>query len=103
MASNPLSSSQGPDGEATFLYATQLQAPSFVGIGSAHTFRTTDTSFVDNPPTSSKASSKFSTPAPTASESNRGGVARRGSVGRGVRGTKASGLARASARARRGG
>ncbi|KAK3079172.1 hypothetical protein LTS18_005564, partial [Coniosporium uncinatum] len=47
------------------------------------TFLTTDTSFVDNPPTSSKASSKFTTPAP-ASRIGRGGAAnaRGGAAGR---------------------
>ncbi|PQE31722.1 DASH complex subunit Dam1 protein [Rutstroemia sp. NJR-2017a WRK4] len=66
------------------------------------TFLTTDTSFVDNPPTSSKAS-KFSTPAPSriASASNRGGSSA-GSSGRGGtrggRGGRGSGLARARGR-----
>lgn len=63
--------------------------------------RTTDTSFVDNPPTSSKATPKFSTPAPTsrvAGPSSRSGVApaARGGVARGgIRGARGSGLARA--------
>ncbi|KAH7395698.1 DASH complex subunit Dam1-domain-containing protein [Cadophora sp. MPI-SDFR-AT-0126] len=64
------------------------------------TFLTTDTSFVENPPTSSKASSKFSNPAPAsriggsrggAAPSGRGGAARGG-----LRGTRGSGLARAA-------
>ncbi|PVH76010.1 hypothetical protein DL98DRAFT_301978 [Cadophora sp. DSE1049] len=64
------------------------------------TFLTTDTSFVENPPTSSKATSKFSTPAPAsriggsrggAAPSGRGGAARGG-----LRGTRGSGLARAA-------
>jgi DASH complex subunit DAM1 len=64
-------------------------------------FRTTDTSFVDNPPTSSKATPKFATPAPAsriagagkggAAPSSRGGVARGG-----LRGTRGSGLTRAA-------
>ena len=63
--------------------------------------RTTDTSFVDNPPTSSKATLKFTTPAPTsraAGPPNRGATgpaARGGSVRGGFRGTRGSGLARA--------
>ncbi|PQE27726.1 DASH complex subunit Dam1 protein [Rutstroemia sp. NJR-2017a BVV2] len=67
------------------------------------TFLTTDTSFVDNPPTSSKATSKFSTPAPSriASASSRGGSSA-GSSGRGGtrggRGGRGSGLARARGR-----
>lgn len=63
------------------------------------TFLTTDTSFVDNPPTSSKASLKFSTPAPTSriAGANRGGPASRGGTARGgLRGTRGSGLARAA-------
>jgi len=66
------------------------------------TFMTTDTSFVDNPPTSSKATPKFATPAPAsriASSSNRGVPAGRGGAARGgIRGTRGSGLARAKGR-----
>ncbi|KIN00980.1 hypothetical protein OIDMADRAFT_103683 [Oidiodendron maius Zn] len=66
------------------------------------TFLTTDTSFVDNPP-SSRATSKFSTPAPapTSRVATRGGVppAGRGGAARGgLRGTRGSGLARAKPR-----
>jgi DASH complex subunit DAM1 len=63
------------------------------------TFLTTDTSFVDNPPTSSKASLKFSTPAPASrtAGANRGAPASRGGTARGgLRGTRGSGLARAA-------
>jgi DASH complex subunit DAM1 len=66
-----------------------------------YSIRTTDTSFVDNPPASSKATPKFSTPAPTsriAGSSNRGGAvlaARGGAARGGFRGTRGSGLARA--------
>ncbi|KAK2628871.1 hypothetical protein QTJ16_001974 [Diplocarpon rosae] len=65
------------------------------------TFLTTDTSFIDNPPTSSKATSKFSTPAlasRTGSGSRGGAVtAGRGGAARGgLRGTRGSGLARAA-------
>ncbi|KAF1984039.1 hypothetical protein K402DRAFT_298033, partial [Aulographum hederae CBS 113979] len=67
------------------------------------TFLTTDTSFVENPPTSSKPSSKFSTPAP--SRIGRGGAPAAGARGaagsRGVGRTRGSGLARASARGAR--
>jgi DASH complex subunit DAM1 len=62
--------------------------------------RTTDTSFVDNPPTSSKATPKFSTPAPASriGGAGRGGVpsARGGAARGGTRGTRGSGLARAA-------
>lgn len=68
--------------------------------------RTTDTSFVDNPPTSSKATPKFTTPAPsrTTASSGRGGSSGgSGSSGRGIpvprgRGGRASGLARGRGR-----
>ncbi|RDL30446.1 uncharacterized protein BP5553_10324 [Venustampulla echinocandica] len=65
------------------------------------TFMTTDTSFVDNPPTSSKATPKFSTPAPASRTAGSGrgtGIpaARGGTARGGVRGTRASGLARAA-------
>ncbi|KAH7369941.1 DASH complex subunit Dam1-domain-containing protein [Rhexocercosporidium sp. MPI-PUGE-AT-0058] len=63
------------------------------------TFLTTDTSFVDNPPTSSKATSKFSTPAPASRIGGRGGSApagRGGAARGGLRGTRGSGLARAA-------
>ncbi|KAE8450041.1 hypothetical protein EG329_007180 [Mollisiaceae sp. DMI_Dod_QoI] len=64
------------------------------------TFLTTDTSFVDNPPTSSKATPKFATPAPAAritSAGRGGGPAGRGGAARGgLRGTRGSGLARAA-------
>jgi len=62
------------------------------------TFLTTDTSFVDNPPTSSKATPKFSTPAPSRI-GTRGGMApagRGGAARGGLRGTRGSGLARAA-------
>jgi len=70
------------------------------------TFMTTDTSFVDNPPLSSRATPKFSTPAPPSKVSglsSRGqiGGPGRGRIGRGLgRGTRGSGLARARGRAR---
>ncbi|KAI9052541.1 hypothetical protein LZ554_003884 [Drepanopeziza brunnea f. sp. 'monogermtubi'] len=63
------------------------------------TFLTTDTSFIDNPPTSSKATSKFSIPAPASKigGAGRGGPAGRGGAVRGgLRGTRGSGLARAA-------
>merc|ERR1712137_1121814 len=50
------------------------------------TFLTTDTSFVDNPPTSSRATPKFTTPAPSRiAGANRGGgsAAGRGGAARG--------------------
>jgi len=63
------------------------------------TFMTTDTSFIDNPPTSSKTS-KFSTPAPVSRLGpTRGGAApagRGGAARGGLRGTRGSGLARAA-------
>jgi len=61
-------------------------------------FRTTDTSFVENPPTSSKPTPKFSTPAPASRiAAPRGGAAGRGGAARGgLRGTRGSGLARAA-------
>lgn len=68
------------------------------------TFMTTDTSFIDNPPTSSKVTPKFATPASgsrTASSSSRGGMApagRGGAARGGIRGTRGSGLARAKGR-----
>lgn len=63
--------------------------------------RTTDTSFVDNPPTSSKPTQKFSTPAPASriAGSSKGGSApsgRGGAARGGLRGTRGSGLARAA-------
>lgn len=62
------------------------------------TFMTTDTSFVDNPPTSSKATPKFATPAPSRiAGAGRGVPAGRGGAARGgLRGTRGSGLARAA-------
>ncbi|EKD14198.1 dash complex subunit [Drepanopeziza brunnea f. sp. 'multigermtubi' MB_m1] len=63
------------------------------------TFLTTDTSFIDNPPTSSKATSKVSIPAPASKigGAGRGGPAGRGGAVRGgLRGTRGSGLARAA-------
>ncbi|KAL2072330.1 hypothetical protein VTL71DRAFT_11673 [Oculimacula yallundae] len=63
------------------------------------TFLTTDTSFIDNPPTSSKATSKFSTPAPASRIGGRGGSVpsgRGGAARGGLRGTRGSGLARAA-------
>ncbi|KAG9229850.1 DASH complex component Dam1 [Amylocarpus encephaloides] len=64
------------------------------------TFMTTDTSFVDNPPTSSNATSKFSTPAPSRIVgSSRGGgtpAARGGTARGGSREARGSGLARAA-------
>ncbi|EON66958.1 hypothetical protein W97_06074 [Coniosporium apollinis CBS 100218] len=72
------------------------------------TFLTTDTSFVENPP-SSKAATKFSTPAP--SRIGRGGAGvggggngRGGAAGgRGVGRTRGSGIARGAGRGRGGG
>ncbi|KAH0544010.1 hypothetical protein FGG08_001778 [Glutinoglossum americanum] len=65
------------------------------------TFMTTDTSFVDNPPTSSKTTARFSTPAPpsrTIGGPSRG-IPGRSGIGRGAaRGTRGSGLARARSR-----
>ena len=62
--------------------------------------RTTDTSFVENPPTSSKATPKFATPAPASKIAGRGGMAppvgRGGAARGGLRGTRGSGLARAA-------
>ncbi|KAF2459670.1 DASH complex subunit Dam1-domain-containing protein [Lineolata rhizophorae] len=78
-----LGRSVGDDGEATFL--------------------TTDTSFVENPPSSRKPASKFSTPAPASrvGRSGAGGAsARGGAAGRGAGRTRGSGLARATGRAR---
>ncbi|TVY46639.1 DASH complex subunit, partial [Lachnellula occidentalis] len=64
------------------------------------TFLTTDTSFVENPPTSSKATPKFATPAPASRiGGSRGGMApagRGGAARGGLRGTRSSGLARAA-------
>jgi len=64
------------------------------------TFLTTDTSFVENPPTSSKPTPKFSTPAPSriAGAPGRGGAAagRGGAARGGLRGTRGRGLARAA-------
>ncbi|CAL3971693.1 unnamed protein product [Diplocarpon coronariae] len=65
------------------------------------TFLTTDTSFIDNPPTSSHATSKPSTPAPASriGGASRGSAAAagRGRAARGgLRGTRGSGLARAA-------
>ncbi|KAI9773464.1 MAG: DASH complex subunit dam1 [Geoglossum simile] len=66
------------------------------------TFMTTDTSFVDNPPTSSKTTARFSTPAPPRTiGGSRGsiGAPNRGGVVRGAgRGARSSGLARAKGR-----
>ncbi|KAI9868418.1 MAG: DASH complex subunit dam1 [Trichoglossum hirsutum] len=68
------------------------------------TFMTTDTSFVDNPPTSSKSTARFSTPAPpsrTIGGQSRGniGVPGRGGIGRGAgRGARGGGLARGRGR-----
>ncbi|ESZ96766.1 DASH complex subunit Dam1 [Sclerotinia borealis F-4128] len=71
------------------------------------TFLTTDTSFVDNPPTYSKATPKYTTPAPSriAGSSSRGGSSGgSGSSGRGIpvprggRGGRASGPARGRGR-----
>ncbi|OJD15825.1 hypothetical protein AJ78_03968 [Emergomyces pasteurianus Ep9510] len=64
------------------------------------TFLTTDTSFVDNPPISTKASSKYSTPAPSArgsNQSNRGSIGGRYSTRGSTRG-RASELVRPRAR-----
>ncbi|KAN0101903.1 DASH complex subunit Dam1 domain containing protein [Hyaloscypha variabilis] len=62
------------------------------------TFLTTDTSFVENPPTSSKSAPKFATPAPSRiAGAGRGVPAGRGGAARGgLRGTRGSGLARAA-------
>ncbi|OAX84355.1 hypothetical protein ACJ72_01271 [Emergomyces africanus] len=65
------------------------------------TFLTTDTSFLDNPPISTKASSKYSTPAPStrgsSTQSNRGSIGGRYSTRGSARG-RASGLVRPRAR-----
>lgn len=70
------------------------------GICYANLVRTTDTSFVENPPTSSKATPKFATPAPASRiGGSRGGMApagRGGAARGGLRGTRGSGLARAA-------
>lgn len=58
-------------------------------------FRTTDTSFVENPPASSRPSSKFSTPAPNRTTRGRGTA---GSRGGGI--PRASGIARGVPRGR---
>ncbi|AEO68094.1 uncharacterized protein THITE_2117458, partial [Thermothielavioides terrestris NRRL 8126] len=70
------------------------------------TFMTTDTSFVENPPTSSKPALKYQAPgsnrqsrvpAPSGSGSTRGATAGRGAAGGGrggTRGTRPSGIAR---------
>ncbi|KAK4131492.1 hypothetical protein BT67DRAFT_156789 [Trichocladium antarcticum] len=72
--------------------------------------RTTDTSFVDNPPTSSRSTSKYQTPGPAGRQSRmpppstRGTTSTRGSARggrgstRGAPGTRPSGLARARGR-----
>jgi len=68
--------------------------------------RTTDTSFVEDPPTSSRVPPKFSTPAPASRHSSaikRGGgelgTSGRGGATRGTgRGMRGSGLARAKPR-----
>jgi hypothetical protein len=88
------------DGETTFLYCNQ----NICCLPLANVFRTTDTSFVENPPTSSRASSKFSTPAPASRIGSRGGTApagRGGAARGGLRGTRGSGLARAKPRGAR--
>jgi DASH complex subunit DAM1 len=67
-------------------------------VGDA-TFLTTDTSFVEHPPASSKPSSKFSTPKASGRQTGPGaaaGVAQRGRGGRGI--PRASGIARGSTR-----
>ncbi|PGG98052.1 hypothetical protein GX51_07026 [Blastomyces parvus] len=64
------------------------------------TFMTTDTSFVDNPPISTKTSSKYSTPAPAArgsTQSSRGTTGGRYSTRGSTRG-RTSGLVRPRAR-----
>ncbi len=74
------------------------------------TFMTTDTSFVENPP-SSRVPTKFATPAPAARPSSvmnrrgggdapaRGGINSRGGLPRGnIRGTRGSGIARGKSR-----
>ncbi|KAK0649508.1 DASH complex subunit Dam1-domain-containing protein [Cercophora newfieldiana] len=65
------------------------------------TFMTTDTSFVENPPTSSKPTPKFQTPTPGTRQSRVPAPSTRGSgtsrIGRGggtTRGTRGSGVAR---------
>ncbi|KAK0713136.1 DASH complex subunit Dam1-domain-containing protein [Lasiosphaeria miniovina] len=63
------------------------------------TFMTTDTSFVENPPTSSKPNPKFQTPTPSTRQSrvpapSTRGAARGGRSGGGTRGGRPSGLAR---------
>ncbi|KIW00377.1 uncharacterized protein PV09_08087 [Verruconis gallopava] len=86
-------------------FASGTPASGITGLGGGRddvdaTFLTTDTSFVENPPTSSKASSKFSTPAPAtrgARGSTRGGTTA-GTRGRGL--PRASGIARGISRGR---
>ena len=85
------------DGETTFLYTIAKHGRGIIANGC----RTTDTSFVENPPTSSKPTPKFSTPAPAsriAGPPGRGGAAagRGGAARGGLRGTRGSGLARAA-------
>ncbi|KAH7138091.1 DASH complex subunit Dam1-domain-containing protein [Dendryphion nanum] len=91
---NPdFSSSIGPGGTAG-------QDPAVPDIEA--TFLTTDTSFVENPPSSKKPGSKFETPAPSRVSrgggipraGRGGGIPTRGGVGRGTRGV--SGIARGS-------
>ncbi|KAK4111654.1 hypothetical protein N656DRAFT_145995 [Canariomyces notabilis] len=72
------------------------------------TFMTTDTSFVENPSTSSKSTPRYRTPGPSGRQSRlpppsvRGTVSARGTAARGARGaargTRPSGLARARGR-----
>ncbi|KXX82399.1 DASH complex subunit DAM1 [Madurella mycetomatis] len=76
-------------------------------IDNEATFMTTDTSFVENPPTSSKPTLKHQTPAPGTRQSRlpppstRGTTSTRGAARTrgGSRGTRTSGLARARGRA----
>ncbi|KAK4231936.1 DASH complex subunit DAM1 [Podospora fimiseda] len=90
------------------------------GMENETTFMTTDTSFVDNPPTASKPTLKFQTPARTGrqsrvpppavrgtSSSTRGGTTTRGgrggtTTGTGTRGAKGTGIARGTTRGRGG-
>ncbi|KAK4160133.1 DASH complex subunit DAM1 [Cladorrhinum sp. PSN259] len=88
------------------------------GLEGETTFMTTDISFVDNPPTSTKSRAKFQTPARAgrqsrvpppavrgASSSTRGGTAARGgrggtSTGTGTGGARGTGIARGTTRGR---
>ncbi|KAK3385100.1 DASH complex subunit Dam1 [Podospora didyma] len=89
-----LAEEQGTSGIPRF---TEKPAGDFDG---ELTFMTTDTSFIENPPTTSKPAPKFQTPTPGTRQSRlpppstRGGVARGARGGGTARGTRGSGLAR---------